>query len=125
MVGDPVSVLVVDDQNVFRDVLAEVVRATPGMSLAGAMASGEEALGAAEELVPALVLMDKRMPGMGGIVAGRALVDRHPGIVVVLVSVEEVDAATLTESGAAAYLPKRELSPAALRAVWEVHGRVS
>ena len=62
---DPVGVLVVDDQQVFRGVLRELVAATAGMTLLGEAASGEQALDAVDELAPQLVIMDKRMPGDG------------------------------------------------------------
>jgi two-component system, NarL family, invasion response regulator UvrY len=119
---DPVSVLVVDDQGLVRDVLRDVVLATPGMTLAGEAASGEAAVDAVEELSPRMVIIDKRMPGIGGIEAARLIHARHPEIVVVLVSVEVPDPEVLEESGAVAFLHKRQLSPRALADVWRTHG---
>jgi two-component system, NarL family, invasion response regulator UvrY len=118
----PVSVLVVDDQGLFRDVLRDVVLATPGMTLVGAAASGEAAVDAVEELSPRMVIMDKRMPGLGGIQAARLIRARHPEIVVVLVSVDESDPDMLEESGAVAFLHKRQLSPRALADLWRTYG---
>src|SRR6185437_2280350 len=62
-----VSVLVVDDQEPFREVAREVVAATDGFKLIGEAASGEQALAAADELCPQLVIMDKRLPGLSGV----------------------------------------------------------
>jgi DNA-binding NarL/FixJ family response regulator len=118
----PVSVLVVDDQGLFRDVMRDVVDATPGMTLAGDAASGEAALDAVEELSPQMVVIDKRMPGLGGIEAARLIRARRPEIVVVLVSVETPDPDVLEESGAVAFLHKRQLSPRALADVWRTYG---
>jgi DNA-binding NarL/FixJ family response regulator len=118
----PVSVLVVDDQGLFRDVMRDVVDATPGMTLVGDAASGEAALDAVEELSPRMVVMDKRMPGLGGIEAARLIRARRPEIVVVLVSVETPDPDVLEESGAVAFLHKRQLSPRALADVWRTYG---
>ena len=118
----PVSVLVVDDQGLFRDVLREVVLATPGMTLVGEAASGEAAVDAVEELSPRMVLMDKRMPGIGGIEAARLISARRPEVVVVLLSVEVPDPEVLEESGAVAFLHKRQLSPRALADVWRTYG---
>jgi two-component system invasion response regulator UvrY len=118
----PVSVLVVDDQEFFRDVMRDVVLATPGMTLVGDAASGEAAVDAVEELSPQMVIMDKRMPGVGGIEAARLIRAHRPEIVVVLVSVEEPDPEVLEESGAAAFLHKRELSPRALAHLWRTYG---
>jgi len=116
-----VDVLVVDDQPVFREVLRDVVAATPGMRLAGEAASGEEAVAAVEQLGPALVLMDKRMPGMGGAAAAQAIRRRRPGTAVILVSVEDPVPVLAEESGGIGFLPKRELSPRALEALWRAH----
>ena len=116
-----IDVLVVDDQPVFREVLRDVVAATPGMRLAGEAASGEEAVAAVEALAPALVLMDKRMPGMGGIAAARAIRQRHPGTAVILVSVEDPDPELAEKSGALGFLPKGQLSPRALAGLWSAH----
>jgi DNA-binding NarL/FixJ family response regulator len=117
----PVSVLVVDDQGLFRDVMRDVVDATPGMKLVGDAASGEAALDAVEELSPQMVVIDKRMPGLGGIEAARLIRARRPEIVVVLVSVETPDPDVLEDSRAVAFLHKRQLSPRALADVWRTY----
>jgi two-component system, NarL family, invasion response regulator UvrY len=115
-------VLVVDDQGLFRDVLRDVVLATPGMTVVGEAASGEAAVDAVEELSPRMVIIDKRMPGIGGIEAARLISARSPEIVVVVVSVEEPEREVLEESGAVAFLHKRQLSPRALADVWRTYG---
>jgi two-component system, NarL family, invasion response regulator UvrY len=115
----PVQVLLVDDQASFRVALHDLVAATEGFAVAGEAVSGEAALAAASELSPDLVIIDKRMPGMGGIEATRLLTDRHPELVVVLISVEDAPDPTLLRScGAAAFLRKQDLSPAALQQTW-------
>jgi DNA-binding NarL/FixJ family response regulator len=118
-----VRVLVVDDNAQFREVLRDVVAATEGLTCVGEAASGEAALDAVQELRPRLVVMDKRMPGLGGLAAARRMAERHPDVVVVLVSVESPRAEQLEASGAAAFLDKRRLSPRALAELWRSHGR--
>jgi DNA-binding NarL/FixJ family response regulator len=114
-----VAVVVADDHELFRDVLRDVVRATPGMTLVGEAESGEAALDAVEALVPQLVIMDNRMPGIGGIEAARRIHARHPQIAVVLVSVDTPeDRRLLDGSHAVAFLPKRQISPRALSELW-------
>jgi DNA-binding NarL/FixJ family response regulator len=121
--GDgPVRVLVADDQQVFREAMREVILATRGMMLVGEADSGEAAVAAVDALAPRLVIMDKRMPGIGGVEAARRIRELRPDVVVVLVSVEAPDDEILDASGAAAFLNKRELSPRALRELWETYG---
>jgi DNA-binding NarL/FixJ family response regulator len=122
-VPDDVGVLVVDDNAQFREVLRDVVAAVGGMTCVGEASSGEEALDAVARLAPRLVVMDKRMPGIGGIAAARHMAERHPDVVVVLVSVEAPRAEQLEQSAAAAFLDKRRLSPRALAELWRSHGR--
>ena len=119
---EPISVLVVDDQESFLTPLREVVAATKGFELVGEAASGEKALAAADELSPQLVIMDKRMPGLGGLEATRLITSRHPHIVVLIVSVEEPHAHLLRSSGAAAFTRKQDLAPRVLMDLWREHG---
>jgi DNA-binding NarL/FixJ family response regulator len=112
----------IDDQEPFRAVMRDVVLATPGMTVIGEAASGEAAVDAVHELSPRMVIMDKRMPGIGSIEAARLIRARRPEIVVVLVSVENPDAEVLEASSAAAFLHKRRLSPRALVDLWRTYG---
>ncbi|MGZ4243171.1 MAG: response regulator transcription factor [Solirubrobacteraceae bacterium] len=105
-----VSVLVVDDQPSYRAVMRDVVQATPGLRLVGEAASGEDAVGALGQLAAQLVIMDKRMPGMSGLDACRAITERDPEVIVVLCSVEDPDPATAEAHGAAAMIRKQDLS---------------
>lgn len=119
-----VAVIAVDDQPFFLGVARDVVRATPGFRWAGEAQSGEEAIEAVDHLHPDLVLLDVRMPGIGGIEAARQIAGEHPDVVVVLISVDEghglvEDAA---DSGAAELIGKQRFGPSMLRSLWERHG---
>ena len=120
---EPVTVLIVDDQEPFRLAMRDVVAATEGFALISEAASAEEALIAVDDLFPQLVLMDKRMPGMGGIEAARLITSHHTGVVVVIVSVEEPHPQVLHSSGAAAFVRKQKLSSRLIRDTWMQHGR--
>lgn len=115
----PVAVLVVDDSEPVRQALREVVEAAPGFVLAGCAGSGEEGLQVMPRLTPDLVLLDVQMPGMGGAEAARQILDRHPEVVVVLVSahVERLSAAA-EESDRVWTLPKHVVSPRSLSNIW-------
>ncbi|WP_031078900.1 response regulator transcription factor [Streptomyces sp. NRRL S-118] len=62
-------VLVVDDQFLIRAGLVGLLRAAPGIEVVGEAADGEEAVALVARARPDVVLMDIRMPGMGGIEA--------------------------------------------------------
>jgi DNA-binding NarL/FixJ family response regulator len=120
----PVGVLIVDDQPVSRDAVREVVEATPDFEILGEAASGQQALEAADDLSPDLVLLDVRMAGMDGIETSRRLSAAHPEAVVVLVTVE--DALNLPGEvgfcGAADLIRKQDFRPRLLRRLWRAHG---
>ena len=124
MGASEVRVLTVDDQVVFRRAAEDVISATPGFEAAGDAGSGEEALAQAERLHPDLVLLDVRMPGIGGIEAARRITAAHPETVVVLISIEDSDefAEDAHASGAVALVRKQDFGPALLRRIWDAHG---
>ena len=126
MTKTEVRVLTVDDQVVFRRAAHDVIAATPGFEPDGDAESGEDALHEVERLQPELVLLDVRMPGIGGVEAARRITAAHPETVVVLISIE--DAADFAEDahmcGVAAFVRKQELGPRLLRSIWETHGEV-
>jgi two-component system, NarL family, invasion response regulator UvrY len=121
-----VRILVVDDQETFREAMEILVAATPGFTLAGEAPSGEDAIAAVDELAPHLVLMDVRMAGMGGLEAARTLAELHPEVVVILTSVygpEELPQDMVDGCRAAAFARKQTLRPRLLLDLWEKHRR--
>jgi DNA-binding NarL/FixJ family response regulator len=127
MSPDSIGVLVVDDQLVFRQVVHEVIDATPGFELLGAATSGAHALIAVTELAPDLVLLDVRMPGMDGIETATRLRAQDPKSVIVLITIEEAPnlPSGLSSCGAAELVRKQDFGPAMLRRVWRAHGEPS
>ncbi|KJU79141.1 chemotaxis protein CheY [Ectopseudomonas oleovorans] len=79
-----------------------------GLQVVGEACTGEEALLKVRELKPDVVLMDVKMPGIGGLEATRKLMRSHPDIKVVAVTVCEEDPfpTRLLQAGAAGYLTK-------------------
>ncbi len=111
-----VTVLAVDDQEIFRRAMASLIEATPGFEQVGEAASGSEALALAAELRPDLVLLDVRMPGMDGYETARRVAEVDARIAVVLTSLDAVpqpDAAP-----AAVFVRKQDLSVRKLHELW-------
>jgi DNA-binding NarL/FixJ family response regulator len=123
-VSDRFPVLIVDDQAPFRAAMKAVLRRATEFELVGEAANGNEAVTLAEQLHPALVLMDINMPEMNGIEATRTLVAQQPDVVVILCST--YDASDLppevATSGARAYLNKEHLGADTLRRLWDERG---
>jgi DNA-binding NarL/FixJ family response regulator len=115
-----VHVLIVDDQAAFRRAARRVVGLLPGFEVVGEAETGEASIEAARTLRPHLVLMDVHLPGIDGTEATRRILAAAVGsapVVLLLSTYEAADyAARARECGAAAYLPKAEFGPAALRA---------
>jgi DNA-binding NarL/FixJ family response regulator len=116
-------VLAVDDHPPFLAVVRELLRATRYLEVAGEAASGEEAVEAARTLLPDLVLMDVRMPGLGGIAAAKLIKERRPSTLVVLTSTGHRDELPLdgTDMFVDAFVRKGDLAPNLLDHLWTQH----
>ena len=84
--GDPVRVLVVDDDGLFRESVKSLLDAHERIEVVATAASGEEALEATRAHEPECVCMDIAMPGIGGIEASRTIRAERPSTRVILVS---------------------------------------
>jgi hypothetical protein len=119
-VSSEVRVLVVDDSPVFRDAVRSLIEATPGFEWIGDASSGEDGIGLAARLEPDLVLMDLRMPGIGGVEAARGIADLVAATVILITGAEPVPGAPV--GPAAELIAKERLSPASLTRLWREHG---
>ena len=116
-----VRVLVVDDQEPFREAARMVVEATDGFEVAGESETGEDSIEKARELDPDLVLMAVNLPGISGLDATRQILAESDGrVVILLLSTyeEEEYAPRAAECGAAAYIPKSAFGPDRLSEAW-------
>lgn len=127
---DPaIRVLLVDDQELFREGVRVIVDAQPGMTVVGGAADGAEAVELADRLSPDVVLMDIRMPEMDGVEATRQLFlpdriarrDRPLRVIVLTTFNLDRRAATAIRHGASGFLLK-DATPVQLRdAIRTVH----
>lgn len=105
---DPIRVLVVDDSEAIRRSVRELIADAPGVVLAGEAETGEKSLVMIRECRPEVVLMDVKMPGMGGVEAARLTRRECPDAVILMHSVyEDVDyMEAARDVGAYAYVLK-------------------
>ena len=109
----PVQVLIVDDQEPFRDAARLVVELSEGFEVAGEAVSGEQSLEMVAALQPDLVLMDINLPGIDGIEATRQISEHHPDVTVLVLSTYEAveyEPRALA-AGAVAFIGKSDLGP--------------
>jgi len=104
-----VKILIVDDHQIFRQGLRNLIETIPGMEVAGEADNGRMAVKLARTLTPDIVIIDINMPGMSGIDATKKIISRIPGIKIIGLSFysnKEV-VSKLFCAGASGYLSKR------------------
>lgn len=111
--------LIVDDEPLIRNGFRFVLAVDPAIEVIGEAADGETAVEFVRAHRPDIVLMDVRMPGMGGIAATAAIVGQSTSSVIAMTSIDSEDQLVqMLRAGASGYLLKDE-SPA--RIVEAVH----
>lgn len=122
-----VRVLVVDDQEPFRDAARMVVDMTDGFEVVGEASDGAEAVSLAVELRPDLVLIDVVMPVMDGIEATRRLRAEPGAPHVIVFSTHESGnhENPALEAGASAFVAKSAFSMDVLEVSWREISRGS
>ena len=118
-------VMIVDDQEAFRRLALVTLEGDCDFEVIAEASDGHEAVMLTDETEPDLVLMDVEMPGMGGVQATSEILERHPAVKVVLMSMfdDQTYARVGLESGAVAFVAKTELSVDLLREKMKASGR--
>lgn len=106
--GTNIRILIVDDHPPMRMGLAALIKSQPGMDVVAEASDGEEAIDVYDDVLPDVVLMDLRMPGMGGVEAILAIRKKHPEARVIVLSTYDLDEDIhrAIQSGAQSYLLK-------------------
>src|SRR5262245_49943521 len=84
-----IRVLVADDHAVVREGLSRLIDDQPDLQVVAEAADGEAAVAAAVQHEPHVVVLDMRMPGLGGVAAVRRLRERCPSARVLVLSMYE------------------------------------
>ena len=103
-----VRVVVVDDHQIVRDGLVALLGNLDDVEVVGSAADGLDALHVVAETEPDVVVMDIQMPQLDGIEATRFITGKHPGVRVVMLTMNEDDETILAalRAGASGYLLK-------------------
>jgi len=106
--GDPVTVVVADDQSAVREGLVLLLGTLPGITVAGEAADGEAAVDLVAATRPRVVLMDLNMPRLGGVAATARITAEHPGTRVVVLTTYADDESIIgaLRAGALGFLTK-------------------
>ena len=124
--SEPVRVLLVDDNDVFREALELLLGLRPDVDVLAAVADGRAAAAETERLQPDVVLMDYRLPGLDGVEATAAVRKVAPNIAVVcLTAADASETKALYEAGAVACLAKDQDLDSIVAAIHEAIGRLS
>jgi two-component system chemotaxis response regulator CheB len=105
-----IKVLIVEDSPAVQELLIHILHSDPGIKVVGVAASGEDALKEARRLLPDLITMDIKLPGMDGFETTRRIMEEIPTPIIVVsaawVSTEVEKTFRALEAGALAVLEK-------------------
>jgi two-component system NarL family response regulator len=122
---DAISILIVDDHTLFRTGVRKMLEAEADMQVVGEAATGREALEQARKLMPDVILMDIKMPGMDGIEATRHFAREMPHVGIIFCTMFEDDELVFAglKAGGQGYILKDADPDTMLRAIRAVaHG---
>lgn len=122
-----ISVLLVDDHNIFAQTLASALGAMDGFAVAGHAQSGQDALAQAEQLHPNVALVDLGLPDFNGVELARRLRETCPDtrVVVLTGSLDLTFFSEAMDAGASGYLTKQSGLEEVAEAITAAHeGRV-
>jgi len=105
---DKISVLLVDDHSLVRRGFRRILEDESDIEVVGEAGDGAEAIKLADELRPKVIVMDCAMPGMNGLEATRQILVKHPGALVLMLSMhpEETLVKQAMDAGACGYVLK-------------------
>jgi DNA-binding NarL/FixJ family response regulator len=122
MIEKPVTIAIVEDDDVLRDSLIDIIESAPRWKFVAAFPDGETALDVLSRSPTQVILMDIQLPGMSGIECVERLAARQPDAQILMVTVydnnQRIYAALA--AGASGYLLKRDIPTKLLQALDEL-----
>ena len=117
--GQSVSIMLVDDQPVFRDVARALLERDGNFDVVAEASDGVDAVTMVESVDPDVVIMDIQMATMSGIEATRKILLEKPAARIVLTSMtaESEYLRLVREVGALTFITKRNLNASSLRSI--------
>jgi DNA-binding NarL/FixJ family response regulator len=114
-----IRILLVDDQPLIRLGFRMVLETEPDLEVVGEAETGAEAVALAAELRPHIVIMDVRMPEMNGVTATERIVERQPGVRILIVTTYDLDEYAFAglRAGASGFLLKNAPPADLVRAI--------
>lgn len=118
-----INVVIVDDHHLVRAGLRRIVEGSCGMTVIGEAENGEDAINLCRDKSPHVVLMDVKMPGIGGFEATRKLLRKHRDLRVLIVTIcnNDLFPSRLLQIGAAGYITKGATADEMVKAIRAVH----
>ena len=118
---DTIRILLVDDHQVVREGLRRMLELEADMEVVGEANDAKEALTQLELFSPEVILMDIKMPGVGGIELTRQLKEKQPSCNIIMLTLYDEYLAEAIEAGAVGYLLKDVKREELVRAIRAVH----
>lgn len=118
-----IRVVIVEDDSILREAIADALAADEVLTVCGAFGSAEDFLEQVDAIAPDAVIMDLNLPGMNGIECTRRIKEKHPAIQVLVCTIQDDDDSLFNAlcAGATGYLLKDARPDQVVEAVKSVH----
>ncbi len=119
-----IRVMIVDDHELVRSGISRLLSDNSDIEIIAEARTGEEAVHSVRTAKPDVIIMDIKMPGIGGLEATHKLIRMKPGIKILILSVctEHIFPNKLLKAGAFGYITKGSSSSEMIRAIRTIHG---
>jgi len=106
--GKKIKVFLVDDHEIFRDGVKQLITNESDMEVTGTASDGEEAIAAIQEAKPDVVIMDIRMPGLNGLETSQSIIKSGSNVNIIFFSLYDREDYVISalEMGAHGYILK-------------------